>query len=102
MSNPASSPAPADHPQRRADHPQGLRGSSWSELLAAALEEPGESWEAVGEGRSAKETIARQLVGLAMEGDKRAIEMILDRLEGKPRQAVDTVPREFDEVVEIG
>ena len=101
-SGPSSSPAAHRTPVARVDQPKDLRGMTWAEHLSAALEEKGDDWEPGGEGRSAQEIIARQLVALAMSGDKRAIEIILDRVEGKPRQAPDRVHRDPDEVVEIG
>ena len=106
MSHPDSGPSSnlASHatPVARVDDPPDLRGRSWADHISAALEEKGDSWEAGGEGRSAQEIIARQRVGLAMTGDKKAIEITIDRVEGKPRQAPDRAQRFPDEVVEIG
>ena len=101
-SSPSSSLEALPTPVARADKPNDLRGMTCAEHISAALEEKGDDWEAGGAGRSAQEIIARQLVALAMSGDKKAIEIILDRVEGKPRQAPDRVHRDPDEVVEIG
>ena len=101
-SGPSSNLKTEPTPVARADQPLDLRGMTWADHISAALEEPGDDWEAGGEGRSAQEIIARQLVALAITGDKKAIEIILDRVEGKPRQAPDRVSRYRDEVVEIG
>lgn len=101
-SGPLSSLASHPTPVARVDHPNDLRGMTWADHISAALEEKGDDWEVDGAGRSAQEIIARRLVALAMTGDKKAIEIILDRVEGKPRQAPDRVPRYPDEVVEIG
>jgi hypothetical protein len=41
------------------------------------------------EGQSAEEVIAQRLVQLAVSGDLAAIRECFDRMEGKPRQALD-------------
>ena len=60
-------------------------GSSWAEVMRTALE-----MEAGGEdGIAVKEKIVQVLIDRAVNGDLRAIEIIFDRTEGKPRQMLE-------------
>lgn len=74
-----------------------VRPRPWGELLAAILSEANESGES-----SQAEVMARRLVALATDGDKRAIDMVLEYVYGKPDSQPDYGPREPVGVVEIG
>lgn len=69
---------------------------TWASLLEQATE------IAQKDGKLKKEVMAQMLVDKAAKGDVRAFEAIMDRMDGKPRQAVDLVQRDPDEVVIIG
>ena len=72
------------------------RDWTWASLIVAAVEEEGRG------GDPKKKLVVEKLVALAMKGDTRAIGMMMDRMDGKPRQAVDYTKRDPDEVQEIG
>jgi len=66
----------------RSGNPRGRprRGSCLADLLRRELDRAGPA------GVAQKEAIVNKLVELAFEGDLRAIDMIFDRLEGRPAQ----------------
>ena len=69
---------------------------TWGSLLKEALNKEHSG------GKPKKQAVAEMLVHRALAGDVRAFDTIADRMEGKPRQAVDVTRRDPDEVVEIG
>lgn len=61
--------------------PQG--GVGLAEAIRAELD------QADAEGRTAAQRIARTLVAMAADGDLRAIGIVCDRVEGRPRTAAE-------------
>jgi hypothetical protein len=55
-------------------------GSSWREIISQAVE------RITDEGISKKEAITEVLTQMALDGDLRAIEVLMDRMDGKPKQ----------------
>lgn len=68
------------HPENinRAGRPS--RQWTWKSLLEEAMEEE------LKEGKTAKHFVARSLIKKALLGDVRAIEVTMDRMDGKPDQ----------------
>lgn len=71
------------------------RGWTWADLLAEEVE------KLDGDMAEIKQAIAAKLVALALGGDQKAMDSVMDRMDGKPRQSVDVVTRDPAEVVEI-
>ena len=81
--SPAVAPeAAGSHQPPAQDFP--ARPRPWGELLAAILAEANESGES-----SQAEVMARRLVNLAVDGDKRAMDMVVDYVYGKPDSQPD-------------
>ena len=75
-----------DWPKGTSGNPNGAprKEDSLSNLLRKELEKVDPDT-----GLTAKEVIAIGLVGLAKEGNQAAIDRVLDRTEGKPKQSMD-------------
>ena len=61
------------------------KGNSWKDVLAEAMEK---EHTVGGETKSLKRIIGDVLSKKALKGDLKAIEMLMDRLEGRPLQGI--------------
>lgn len=82
--------------------PRGPKSDKlWSDAVRMAVLRDGT--DAEGKTRKRLSILADNLVSLAMAGDMQAIKEIGDRIDGKPKQAVDAdVTGAVDLVVKIG
>jgi hypothetical protein len=68
----------------RSGNANGRPSDPISRLLRRALNRPAGS----GRGRTVAEVVVDALIGAAIAGDPKALQIVLDRTEGKPRRAV--------------
>lgn len=74
---------------------------TWAGLFREVVEN--ESLEYLGKDKGLlKQAIAEKIITKAAAGDLRAIEIIIDRMDGKPKQSVEVSKRDPDKVVVIG
>ena len=79
-------------PKGRTNNPNGRPkdGTSWASVLDKMCDEPIKAGDMT---MSKKEAICRKLLKLASEGERWAIEALMDRIDGKPKQVVDQTTR---------
>ena len=79
-------------PKGRTNNPNGRPkdGKSWSAVLDKMCDE---TITAGNMTITKKEAICRKLLQLASSGERWAIEALMDRIEGKPKQVVDQTTR---------
>ena len=76
------------------------KGNSWKDVLSEAMEK---EHTIGGEKKTLKQIIGDVLSKKATKGDLKAIEMIMDRLDGKPtqHQVVDVNKEKMDELKDM-
>ena len=80
------------------DDPRRYTGSrKGKKLLPALLKKMAEEIPDEGkDGKSRNQIIAEKLFGLAQDGDLTAIQLLYDRMEGRPRQAIEIANEDAD------
>lgn len=85
-----SQPKPTGHIGGFNTHPENInkngrpaRDWTWKQLLENAME------EALKDGEPVKKFVAKSLVREVLKGNVRAMEVLFDRMDGKPQQSID-------------